>query len=468
MPIRAAAPIVDAVLGCLDGGGSVCLVEGPSGTGKTRVLQEAARQAAELGAVVLRATGSDSESGLPLGIVEQLLGPAPLDPADARRVAGLLECAEPTAEVRQGLCRVLLALAGRRPVVICVDDMQHADAASLQCLSYLARRTGGVRLSLLLTELVVARQPHPLFRTEILDLRNGRQFRLRPLSERDTAGVVGQQLGTGPARRLAARFHALSGGNPLLLGALIDDYRAAPTPFDLDAAAGETYAQAIISCLYRAGDATRTVAGAVAVLGESACPRLVAELLGIDAPAVSRSADVLTEAGVLDAGRWRHERARLAALGTLTADARAALHARVAAILHDEGADPVEVAGHLAQGGVTPPSWARPVLHDAVMQTLGVGDYAAASSFVRLAERASGEAAAAVPFPGPEAGAALSEAEQRVAALAASGHTNRQIAAKLFITMSTVEQHLTRIYRKLRVTRRDQLPGTLSPLSNTA
>jgi DNA-binding CsgD family transcriptional regulator len=47
----------------------------------------------------------------------------------------------------------------------------------------------------------------------------------------------------------------------------------------------------------------------------------------------------------------------------------------------------------------------------------------------------------------------LSDAERRVAELAAAGYTNREIAEKLYITISTVEQHLTKIYRKLNVKR---------------
>lgn len=53
--------------------------------------------------------------------------------------------------------------------------------------------------------------------------------------------------------------------------------------------------------------------------------------------------------------------------------------------------------------------------------------------------------------------AELSSAERRVAVLAILGHTNREISAKLFITASTVEQHLTRIYRKLQVRHREDL-----------
>jgi DNA-binding CsgD family transcriptional regulator len=63
----------------------------------------------------------------------------------------------------------------------------------------------------------------------------------------------------------------------------------------------------------------------------------------------------------------------------------------------------------------------------------------------------------------PAEPAVLSESEMRVAQLAALGHTNRQIANTLFITMSTVEQHLTKVYRKLGVPGRSELPGDLAP-----
>ncbi|NGO68315.1 helix-turn-helix transcriptional regulator [Streptomyces boncukensis] len=55
----------------------------------------------------------------------------------------------------------------------------------------------------------------------------------------------------------------------------------------------------------------------------------------------------------------------------------------------------------------------------------------------------------------------LSDAERRVASLAAQGRTNRQIAQKLFVTVSTVEQHLTRVYRKLQINSRSDLPTIL-------
>ncbi|MFD0493883.1 LuxR C-terminal-related transcriptional regulator [Streptomyces rhizosphaericus] len=65
------------------------------------------------------------------------------------------------------------------------------------------------------------------------------------------------------------------------------------------------------------------------------------------------------------------------------------------------------------------------------------------------------------PAVPPSLGTKLSESEARVAALAVDGYTNREIAASLFITISTVEQHLTRVYRKLNIRSRQQLPTAL-------
>ncbi|GAA2505171.1 AAA family ATPase [Streptomyces gobitricini] len=62
----------------------------------------------------------------------------------------------------------------------------------------------------------------------------------------------------------------------------------------------------------------------------------------------------------------------------------------------------------------------------------------------------------------PRAGAELSKAEGRVAVLASQGYTNREIAEKLFVTASTVEQHLTRAYQKLGVRGRAGLPSALA------
>jgi DNA-binding CsgD family transcriptional regulator len=57
---------------------------------------------------------------------------------------------------------------------------------------------------------------------------------------------------------------------------------------------------------------------------------------------------------------------------------------------------------------------------------------------------------------------ALTPSERRVALLAADGLTNAEIAQALYVTVRTVEMHLSAAYRKLEVRSRGSLPAALS------
>lgn len=56
----------------------------------------------------------------------------------------------------------------------------------------------------------------------------------------------------------------------------------------------------------------------------------------------------------------------------------------------------------------------------------------------------------------------LTVSERRVADLAASGMSNRQIAQQLFVTVKAVEWHLSNVYRKLGIRSRTRLPAVLA------
>ncbi|MZE75607.1 AAA family ATPase, partial [Streptomyces sp. SID5475] len=137
-------------------GGSVVLT-GPSGIGKTALLEAAGAAAAARGELVLRAAGAETERWIPYAALAELLSQVPAAWLDAlpgpQRAAmdGVLLRDRPavTAGRAQFACRLawqtlLTRCAEAGPVLLLLDDAEWLDTASADTLAYAARRlTGG-------------------------------------------------------------------------------------------------------------------------------------------------------------------------------------------------------------------------------------------------------------------------------------------------------------------------------------
>jgi len=128
--------------------GAVLVLRGDPGVGKSALLEHAVRQVRGAGWAVLRTDGTPGERLLPLAAVHKLLRPvlaetAGLSPTRRAILDDAFGSAERTVDV-YGVALACLdlvsAVAARRPVAVVVDDAHVLDAASVDVLTFVARR----------------------------------------------------------------------------------------------------------------------------------------------------------------------------------------------------------------------------------------------------------------------------------------------------------------------------------------
>jgi len=380
------------------GKGSLVITNGPVGCGKTALIQTFVEQIAEQGGAVLSATGSASESLDRLGLIDQLVaamgaaGPA-RGPSAGADVAEVAKAAEASGRVPRALMRrvyrAVAELAEKQPLVLHVDDVHFADEASLQCLRYLVRRIDSLAVLVVLTESSSHEQALATLHAETLHLPYCHRIRLGPLSVDGVAGyLTGQPATRSVAPETVELWARTSGGNPLLLDALIEDFAergaaasgpGAPMPC-------ESFRNAFLRCLHRCEPTLLAVARAAAVLGESVTPALIGDLLGEDATSVRRSITDLRAAGLFSDSWFGHERARLTVLADIPAKDLPALRARAAELLRESGAPAGVVARQLLAGrDPAQAAWQPDILREAAREALEAGDVGAGVDYLRHA-----------------------------------------------------------------------------------
>ncbi|MFI9387625.1 AAA family ATPase [Kutzneria sp. NPDC052558] len=317
------------------GSGHTALVEGPAVTGRSELLHAFGRSA---DALRLQAVCSPAESSLSLGVVGQLLARPGLPPRLRAHAAGVIRNGDASAEVLSTLCLDVLDLADRRPTLVSIDDVHHADPASLRWLAYLARRIGAAPVLVVASSVSNCGPEFRATRAELLRLPNCEVLPLDLLSRPAVDELLARELGEPIARRHAAAVHAASSGNPLLVTAMIEDWRR-----DHEIV-GRCYREALLAGIRRTGPDATLVAGGLAVIGD---PTLLDRLLGLDHGAeVMRS---LESSGLLADGAFINDTGRQAVLDELPN--RGELHQAAARLLHDRGEPAVVVAPHIVAGG---------------------------------------------------------------------------------------------------------------------
>lgn len=388
---------------CQQGSGRTALVSGAEMTGKTALLHALAVRVHQSDAILLSASASRAEQAMPLGVLSQLFGDVSLSANDVDCVTGLVgDCAfsavlygsdSETFEggvppVARRLWKVLRELADERPVVICIDDMHYADTQSLQCLMYFVRRMGSARILMVLNECTRSQSTNPVLHAELMRHPYHVNIRLAVLSFVGVAAMLTEHLDAESAHRLAPDFYRVSGGNPLLVHALLDDHRLSTGRVACGLAAGDTFGPSVRSCLYRCEIVVQSVARGLAILGDSGPPSRVGRLVGLTASSVAVAMERLNMTGLLDAGRYRHEKARAAVLDGMDSEEQAEMHCRAAQVLHDDGAASLTVARHLIAGNPVEATWVVPILQEAAEQALFDDEVDLCIQFLRVAHRA--------------------------------------------------------------------------------
>jgi tetratricopeptide (TPR) repeat protein len=388
------------------------LLEGPAGIGKTRLLAEARRQAAERGLGVLSARGSQLERAFGFGAVRQLFEPALVDPGrrdqllagsatSARTVFDLVgdDKADGSFAVLHGLYWLTVNLAGDRPLVLAVDDVQWCDSASLRYLAYLVRRLEGLPVLVVATLRTGERHDDEDLLAELALDPATVAIRPGPLSPEGTEELVRQRLGE-PAPLFVTACHRTTSGNPLLLRQLLRALEAdavSPDAAHADrvmAVGSRAISSMVLVRLRRMPPDVTAVARAVAVLGEGARLTAVSAFAGLDDATAAAALAALTRAGDparRAAGRLRAPPgARRDLPRAAGSRARPAARAARPASSRTHGASDEQVAAHLL---VAPPRGDAGTV--AVLRAAGrtAADRGASDSAVTYLRRALAEPA---------------------------------------------------------------------------
>jgi ATP/maltotriose-dependent transcriptional regulator MalT len=371
--------------------GGVLLVEGPSGIGKSRMLDDAVEAAAFRGFALAHGAADEPSRLAPLVPLMAALGESPHtlletpgSPADATDVRlRLIERLQTRLEEK----------ASHGPLLIALDDLQWADPTTVLALRslipelatypvvwILSRTTGGTPSGV-----------DSLF--EILERDRATRVVLEPLDDRAVTEVIADELGAPPAPELLT-LTAATGGNPFMLVELLRGLRDEDAVTVADGQARlvsgrlpRRVQEIARTGLSRLSPHTRHLLQVAAVLGRSFRVDDLADMFGEPPSRLLAPIEEAEAAGVvLPAGEqltFRHDLLWRAVTETVTLPVRQALHRQAAEMLLRRGGSAIPAAAHLMHYARPGDARALDGLDQAVSEVLPSSPQSAADLAVR-------------------------------------------------------------------------------------
>jgi predicted ATPase/DNA-binding CsgD family transcriptional regulator len=355
----------------------VAFVAGEPGIGKTRLLQEIAEGAGQVGALVLRG-GASAAEGMPpyLPFLEALgsyIRTAPLEQlrTQADPIAPILATILPELPLRLGelapryplppeqarlrlyeaVGMFLATIAVKSPLLLLLDDLHWADTATLDLLCHLAQHQAVSRLYILGAYRSDELASHPALERSILDLTRSRQLTvlaLRPLPEADVAQLITALLGVPPHPTLSQLLWQQSEGNPFFLEELLREWlqtevlTVTPEHASIGSSPPASLPASISSLIrHRFARLPKVVLETLhtaAILGRTFASSFLAEVMGHDEEVVEERLLTAVQAGILrsdppEVYTFSHDTLRECLYSEVTPARRRRLHGFIGRVL---------------------------------------------------------------------------------------------------------------------------------------